>query len=813
MTLGARLFLALAFSLLVVAAVTAFTFRLVFLGTFEDLEDDQLTRTAVETRRQAMDMIGAVVSPAVEAALLPEVAEFLETRNVDIAWSLVESSVWACDGLEAIAVYDSSGGLAFASGLVEGSASAPFPAGLTAEISRSEFSVPRDVGGTRGGILFAGRSAWIIGTCEVRPSPGSGEPTGMVLFADRLDGAAIGRLNLIPGNTTDVLAPEAGPHGLSGEGPGEMIIRTGPDSAVVYATLGEGPGLDVILKIGSPREIYGLGRDSADRVMLMVLLSGVFFVAVTILLFQGVVMAPLRRLTHRIAEIGVSGDPAMRSGIGGSDELGLLASTLDGTLDELEKASADLRQSRSRFDLFARYLPGYSYIRKPDGKLVYANDGFRRDLLGAREDWEGMDWGEIWPAEQASVIGRSDDEALRSRRPVLTELDVRIGSKGVRRLLFHSFPIGPDHEGNLLLGGIATDVTDRARIEERLLSSEMRNEAILSAIPESVLVISHDGRILEFKAGSSAPAQLMRERMEGGSLEEAGLPAEDLARGREALSRCLRLRSVETVEITFPSGPVSGVYECRLAPFENDSVVCILRNVTEERRMEAELLNAQKQESLSLMAGGIAHDFKNIMSAVTGNIDLGMTSEPGTAETAGYLKSALEACDKALLMLKQLEMLSRGTSVSERWRVDLGAMLESTARLVLSGSGISLSVSPAPGLWAVEADEGQMVQAFSNFIVNAREAMNGSGRLEIRLWNAVARSGDREVKVSIRDTGPGIQNDVIERVFDPYFSTKARGTGLGLAVTASILKQHGGRIEVESTPGAGATFTVTLPAA
>lgn len=812
MTLGARLFLALAFSLLVVAAVTAFTFRLVFLGTFEDLESEQLTRTAVETRRQAIDMIGAVVAPAVETAFLPEMAGFLDTRNVDIAWRMVESSSWACDGLEAMAVYDSSGSLAFASGLVDGSASAPFPAGLTAEISRSDFSSPGDGGDTRGGILFAGRSAWIIGTCEVRPSPGSGEPTGMVLFADRLDGAAIERLNLIPGNTTEVLAPEAGPHGLSAGGPGEMIIRTGPDTAVVYATLGEGPGLDVILKIESPREIYGLGRDTADRVMLMVLLSGIVFVAVTILLFQGVVMAPLRRLTRRIAEIGESGDPAMRSGIGGSDELGLLASTLDSTLDGLEKASADLRQSRSRFDLFARYLPGYSYIRKPDGKLVYANDGFRRDLLGAREDWEGMDWDDIWPTEQASAIGRGDEEALRSRRPVLTELDVRIGSKGVRRLLFHSFPIGPDQDGSVLIGGIATDVTDRARIEERLLSSEMRNEAILSAIPESVLVVSHEGRILEFKAGSSAAAQLVRERIEGGTLDEVGLPAEAVSRCMEAISRCLRLRSVETVEITFPSGPVSGVYECRLAPFENDSVVCILRNVTDERRMEAELLNAQKQESLSLMAGGIAHDFKNIMSAVTGNIDLGMTSEPGSGETAGYLKSALEACDKALLMLRQLEMLSRGGSASERRRVDLGSMLESTARLVLSGSGISLSVVSTPGLWAVEADEGQMVQAFSNFIVNAREAMNGSGSLEIRLWNAVARSGDREVRVAIRDSGPGIPHGVIERVFDPYFSTKSRGTGLGLAVTASILEQHGGRVEVESTSG-GATFTVTLPAA
>ncbi len=498
---------------------------------------------------------------------------------------------------------------------------------------------------------------------------------------------------------------------------------------------------------------------------------------------------------------------------GGDDEFSLLASTLDGTLDRLERAAFDLRQSRQRFGLFAKYLPGYSYIRKPDGRMVYANDSFRRDLLGSREDWEGIDWKDIWPAEQASVLARSDAEVMRTRRTVLTELDVRIGAKGVRRLLFHSFPVGPEPDGTLMLGGIATDVTDRARIEEMLLGSEMRNEAILSAIPESVLVISRDGRIVDFKAGSSSGSSEIRDRLQGGSIEEIGLSSADEALAREAVAKCLRLRSVESIELQIPGGPMEGVYECRMAPFESDAVVCTIRNVTEERRMESEILDSQKQESISLMAGGIAHDFKNIMSAVTGNIDLSVSSEPGGEEAAGYLSSALEACDKALMMLRQLEMLSRGSSGIEKRALDLETLLGSTARLVLSGSGVRLSVTATSGLWKIEADEGQMVQAFSNFIVNAREALNGSGRLDIRLWNGMTRSGDREVRVSLADSGPGMKPEVLERVFDPYYSTKSRGSGLGLAVTSSIIKRHGGRIEVESSPGRGTVFTVSLPAA
>jgi len=499
----------------------------------------------------------------------------------------------------------------------------------------------------------------------------------------------------------------------------------------------------------------------------------------------------------------------------GDDEFSLLASTLDATLDRLERASLDLRQSRQRFDLFAKYLPGYSYIRKPDGRLVYANENFRRDLLGSREDWEGIDWKDVWPAEQASVLARSDDEVMRNRRPVLTELDVRIGDGAVRRLLFHSFPVGPESDGTLLLGGIAVDVTDRVRIEEMLLGSEMRNEAILSAIPESVLVISSDGRIIDVKAGSDSGSSGIRDRLQGRNIEEIGLSSADVSLAEKTAAKCLQLRSVKSIELAISGGPMEGVYECRMAPFENDAVVCTVRNVTEKRRMESEILESQKQESISLMAGGIAHDFKNIMSVVTGSIDLCAASEPGGSEAAGYLASALDACDKALMMLRQLEMLSRGSSGVEKRALDLESLLGSTARLVMSGSGVQLSLQvQAPGgLWKVEADEGQMVQAFSNFIVNAREALDGSGRLDIRLWNGMTRAGEREVRVSLADNGPGMNSEVLERIYDPYFSTKSRGSGLGLAVASSIVKRHGGRIEVESSPGRGTVFTVSLPAA
>ncbi len=300
MTLRSRLAILLVISLAVVAVVAVLAFRFFFLGTFEDLEERQLVRTAVETRRLALEQAGRTAAAAIGTASLPPVRGFLEEGDARLVLTLADTSSWADEGFDAVAIFDSTGTLAYASGIVRGEAASPFPAGLAAKISESGFSSVREDGESSCGVIFSGSAPWFVGACEVRPSLGDGAPVGVVVFADRIDGGTLDRLDFMPGNRVGILAPEAGPSGLDPTRPSELVLRTGMDEAVVYATLGAGPGLDVILKIESPREVYGLGRDTANRAMFLVLIAGMVLVAVTILLFQGVVMLPLRNLTNRI---------------------------------------------------------------------------------------------------------------------------------------------------------------------------------------------------------------------------------------------------------------------------------------------------------------------------------------------------------------------------------------------------------------------------------------------------------------------------------------------------------------------------------
>ncbi len=814
MTLRGRLSILLVFVLLLVSAATALLFRFLFLDTFARLERDQLGGAAEAVRSVAMNRIGRMTSSSIELAVSEEMAGFVDTRNLDLLRAVVSEEFLAERGVEALAVFGADGRLLFSTGFdPAGGGLVQFPPGLQAVLQESGLASPTVEGMSGGGIVFVGTSAWMVGAADVEAvAPPSGD-AGTVLSARRIDRTLLEDLVCLPGTTVRLLPPGSGPAGLSAA-PGRTEVRPLPgDTVEVYALLGEGPGLDPVLRITGPRQIYSSGRGVAGEVVLLVLGACLLFTLVTMILFELVVMGPLKDLSGRIRMIGESGDPSRRCGKGGGDELARLAGTVDETLEKLQRASSDLRQTRMRFEQFSRFMPGYAFIKHPDGRLLYASESFRREVLGAREDWEGLQESEIWPPEVASRIRDLDRQVLSTGRPTVAELDAQLGVPGIRSLLFHIFPVGPDESGVSLIGGITIDMTGRKRAEEELGRLQKRNAAILDAIPESVFVLSRDGTIVGFHAGTEARLSVPEDQVVDTNLTAVGMAPEDLVTAMETVIRVLNTKQAEVFEYRIVEGPAQGIFECRMGPFETGTVVCTVREVTGRKRLEAELLAAQKQESMSLMAGGIAHDFRNILSAVSGNIDLGMASgDPAKVER--HLQNALEACDKASLLLKQLETLARGESPGGRTRLDLAGLLSGTARLVLSGSGIRFEMDAQSNLWRVLANEGQMVQAFSNFIVNAREAMQpGGGVITARLWNRMSATGEREVATSISDTGPGIPRDVLARIFDPYFTTKERGSGLGLAVTLSLVTQHGGRIEVDSTPGSGTTFTITLPAA
>jgi len=248
---------------------------------------------------------------------------------------------------------------------------------------------------------------------------------------------------------------------------------------------------------------------------------------------------------------------------------------------------------------------------------------------------------------------------------------------------------------------------------------------------------------------------------------------------------------------------------------QNDQVtgvVLVFRDMTEKQKLQEALQRAQNLESIGLLAAGIAHDFNNLLSGLFGQVQLAAEKvRRGRIEEAAInFERALGVFDRAKDLTGQLLTFSKG-GAPVRSRFDLGALARKTALFALSGSNVRVRFDIAPDLFPCEGDQNQLAQAIDNLVINARQAMAGGGRIEIQVANHEDPTG-RWVVLSVKDEGPGLAPGVLDRIFDPFFSTKAGGHGIGLAAVQSIVQRHEGRVEVESTPGRGARFRIYLPA-
>ncbi len=249
-------------------------------------------------------------------------------------------------------------------------------------------------------------------------------------------------------------------------------------------------------------------------------------------------------------------------------------------------------------------------------------------------------------------------------------------------------------------------------------------------------------------------------------------------------------------------------------------VVIVFRDVTHENMLEEELLKSKKLESIGILAGGIAHDFNNILAAVMGNIDLAshfLYDEPGRAKE--LLQAAKKASKRAAKLTNQLLTFSRGGNPIKE-SSSLPKIISESADFVLQGSKVSCRYDFAEDIWPVDVDAGQIGQVIQNIIINGVQAMPEGGIIQIQCANisdpvkeTLLSVHDGEyVRIRITDHGVGIPQQIIDKIFDPYFSTKQLGNGLGLAICYSVIHKHDGYITTSSTPGKGTTFTIYLPA-
>jgi two-component system cell cycle sensor histidine kinase/response regulator CckA len=376
------------------------------------------------------------------------------------------------------------------------------------------------------------------------------------------------------------------------------------------------------------------------------------------------------------------------------------------------------------------------------------------------------------------------------------------------------------------------DVTEQKRFEHELAAEKESLAVTLRSIGDGVITTDIQGKIIMINnAGEMLTGWSSREAI-GQSLKSVFDIVIDLAEqarlqksGFRNEAHSLLLSLPENATLRSRDG-IERVIEQVASPIRDSKneiagVVLVFRDITERQRTEGERRKAETLEQLGLLAGGIAHDFNNLLTAIIGNISLASILLPPSHEMAARLNDAKNASLRARDLAQQLLTFARGGAPIKK-AASLGKLIQDTVSFSLRGTHSLSEFHFGADLWPAEIDPGQISQVIANLVMNADQAMPNGGTLHISCDNFSYDSktepaipdlmpGDY-LRIGIRDEGIGISEHNLNRIFDPYFTTKSHGNGLGLATTYSIIKNHNGLISVESQLHVGSTFTLYLPA-
>ncbi len=504
---------------------------------------------------------------------------------------------------------------------------------------------------------------------------------------------------------------------------------------------------------------------------------------------------------------------------------------LEGTIEDISErkaAEAAFVEAERRYRDLVEMSPDCVMVHVR-GRIVFVNPAGAR-LFGAHDP------AELIGHEVFDLVHPDSLAGVRSRVAALTEqhVDAPLLVEKLQRLDGSAFlaevaarPIA--FEGEPAVHLVARDVTNRIAADEAVRRSEARFRALIETSFDTITIIDGAGRILYDSPTVERVLGLPTGGRTGQLILERVHP-DDAPRVRAAW-QALLAHPATPVSLGYRVLDVEGGAHFIEATARNliadpavGGVVVNARDVTERVRLEEDLRQAQKMEALGQLAGGVAHDFNNILTAISGNLQLLLERLPGDDPLRPDLSEIEESAQRAAALTRQLLALSRRQVLQPRV-LDLNECVTRTERMLrrVIGEHIELRTELAPDLGSVRADPGQVEQVVINLALNARDAMANGGRLTVTTRNEevpdLPETRARRlhpgpcVVLIVSDTGHGIASEQLPHIFEPFFTTKApgEGTGLGLSVVYSIVSQSGGAIDVATDLGRGTTFTVYLP--
>ena len=544
---------------------------------------------------------------------------------------------------------------------------------------------------------------------------------------------------------------------------------------------------------------------------------------------KSLILVPLRIGDNVKGFIGL--DDTRKIGPWSEDDVALLqvVSDIIGSALQREQTEAALKDSERRYRALVEDMPALICRFLPDGTLTFANSAYCDNFKKDRRDIVGQNFFQFIPQEDQKEV-KAHFLSLNEKKPTATYEHQVIAPDGklewqewTDRILLD--PAGAVGEYQ----SIGRNITERKQAEAALTEEKERLAITLRSIGDGVITTDIKGKITLLNK--------VAEKLSGWSQQDAiGKPLTEVF---NIFNETTRLPVENPVQQVIQTGAIVEVANHTMlisrdgteyiiadsaAPItgtagEPIGVILVLRDITEKRKMEEELQKIQKLESLGVLAGGIAHDFNNFLTGIVGNISLAKMDAKAGINIVNRLNEIENAAMRAKDLTHQLLTFSRGGEPVKDI-LHIAALAEEAATFALRGSNVRCQFQLPDGLWPVEIDAGQIGQVINNLIINADQSMPEGGVVTVRVENTVlapqnnlSLPAGRFVKVSIQDQGVGIPRDHLNNIFDPYFTTKQKGSGLGLTIAYSIIDKHNGRLTVESDLGVGSVFNLYLPAA
>jgi two-component system cell cycle sensor histidine kinase/response regulator CckA len=497
-------------------------------------------------------------------------------------------------------------------------------------------------------------------------------------------------------------------------------------------------------------------------------------------------------------------------------------------ITQQKKAEDELRASEARFRALFEHSTDAVVLFDKNWRVMFCSSSIER-ILGVRpEEVLGSDaLGWVHPDDLA--------QAQATYQHVLDHPGETISARVRLRAKNGSWKIIERHITNLLddphIGAIVNnvrDITEKVRADEALRGSEERFAKAFQSSPLPITITTRpDTRYLDINDAALELFGFSRHEVIGHTVDELEVWANP--EDRQAFEKMLLdSGKVQSLQTTFRTrkGELRHVelFADWIELAGSSCVFCIVHDITESLKLEAQFRQAQKMDAIGRMAGGVAHDFNNMLAVIVGYVQLLQDRISPTDPGQKHIEQIRKACERASGLTRQLLAFSR-RQVLQPKILNLNAVVNNVSKMLLRMIGEDMTLSMVPGipLGSVKADLGQIEQVLVNLAINARDAMPHGGRIIIETANAELKEDHAQYKpavvtgsyvmLSVSDTGTGMDEPTMARIFEPFFTTKGagKGTGLGLAVVYGIVKQSNGYIWVTSEPGKGATFKLYFP--